>query len=85
MCERCGLMDYPVADVWRPCWQPNPTDRRTAIPLRPIPGEEAFEPDRVLAIVRAQLKRAEKAVTRLTAENEHLKARRTEIPDFPGI
>ena len=22
MCERCDLIDYPVADVWRPCWQP---------------------------------------------------------------
>lgn len=23
MCERCDLIDYPVADVWRPCWQPH--------------------------------------------------------------
>ena len=22
MCERCDLIDYPVADIWRPCWQP---------------------------------------------------------------
>lgn len=23
MCERCDLIDYPVADLWRPCWQPS--------------------------------------------------------------
>ena len=23
MCERCDLIDYPIADIWRPCWQPH--------------------------------------------------------------
>ena len=46
MCERCDLIDYRVADIWRPCWQPA---------IKPV--KVLIDDGRSLAAENTQLKR----------------------------
>lgn len=46
MCDRCALLDYPVADCWRPCYVP-PLRGRTVPPPGLIWNELHWTPPRL--------------------------------------
>lgn len=59
MCDRCRLIDYPIADCWRPCYVP-PSKPRGFIPATPAGGfsDEDYSAqtkiNTLLAIIRKQ-------------------------------
>lgn len=85
MCERCADIDYPIADIWRPCY--TPATRRTARPY--TPGEDDFEASTIIWQLRHALRASEQRNKHLIAENELLKARQpkvvSETPTFQPI
>lgn len=60
MCEKCDLIDYPVADVWRPCYVPRVQPRVIVMPPTPRGGfsDEDYDQQQkinsLMAIIRAQ-------------------------------
>ena len=61
MCDRCALLDYPVAECWLPCYEPRQRTRpRWYIPTTPRGGfdEEDFDAQQriqsLLSVIRKQ-------------------------------
>lgn len=76
MCDKCLDIDYPIADVWRPCYVPR-TRSQQARPY--TPGEDEFLADSVANMLRWQLAQSERRNKRLVAEMEMLKARQPQV------
>lgn len=87
MCERCQDFDFPIADIWRPCYQPSrPSTRRLH---RYTPGEDDFAAETIIWQLRQELRASEQRNKHVRAELERLKARQphivNDVPTFESI
>lgn len=82
MCDKCDLIDYPVADCWRPCSVP---PRRQAAPPRPDLGEDHYKAQDIIWALRKQLRDSEQRNRVLVAEVELLKARAPKVVNGPAV
>lgn len=74
MCALCDLIDYPVADCWRPCYVPN-QNARDIRAIRKNSGQDYFESAQTIETLRTILKQQQFRTTQLERENEALRLR----------
>lgn len=74
MCERCDLIDYKVADIWRPCWVP-PKRSPGYIPTTPRGGfdEDDFERQNTVRRLSAIIRQQKAEIAALKAQQERKK------------
>ncbi len=57
MCDRCAELDYPIADVWRPCYRSSHAEQmRAREKTRPVAyHDDYFETSQTITSLRAIL------------------------------
>ena len=78
MCHLCDLIDYPVADVWRPCWQPSHPPFKVK-----IPNEEDFEAAKIIQEQRQTIRGQQRRIDRLIANVESLRVQQKKTTEPP--
>ena len=77
MCQLCALIDYPIADCWRPCYHPQAKQKaKGLIPTTPRGGfsDEDFSQQQKVNDLLGIIRRQREAIARLKA---------TQNPDSP--
>lgn len=72
MCDHCALIDYRVADCWRPCYVPPRATHAMPRPGR-IYNEDDFAAQESLTILRQTLLHQQKQIGQLKAQNTALR------------
>lgn len=65
MCELCAHYDFPIADVWRPCYQPRPSAPVRRVPP-PLNDEDVDRSERI-RILEATIRRQRRELQELRA------------------
>lgn len=82
MCEKCELIDYGVADCWRPCYQPS---RKSHLP---VPGrifnQDDFAAQQTIETLRLSLRAAQQEANKLRFEVEHGRVKQPVQIPFEG-
>ena len=74
MCHLCDLIDYPVADCWRPCYVPG-QKAKDVRDIRKHSGQDYFESAETIATLQTIIKQQRARQTDLERENEALRLR----------
>lgn len=80
MCKRCADFDFPMADIWRPCYQPTRPSRSTRhIPTMTMDrcNQDALEPDAHHPQDIAEIAALRTALSIACAKNDALTRART--------
>lgn len=75
MCQLCDLIDYPVADCWRPCYVPNHPKANVLRAIQKNSGQDYFESAETIATLQTIIKQQRTRQTALERENEALRLR----------
>ncbi len=74
MCARCDLIDYPIADCWRPCYVPRPARPSLDVDaMRIHSGQDHFEAAETIVALRHIIKDQRARQHALERENEALR------------
>lgn len=82
MCAQCDLIDYPVADCWRPCYQPG--RRSTLPPAGRIFNQDDFDAQRTIDVLRAALKASQREAVQLRYRVEAIQSKKSTEAHFEG-
>lgn len=77
MCAKCDMIDYMVADCWRPCYQP-PPQPRNFIPTSPRGGfdDEGWAYQHKINALIDKIKRLERENGELRKQLEYIEQQR---------
>ena len=83
MCSKCDDIDYPVADIWRPCYVPSGRRSPGYIPTSPRGGfhDTDVEPLRTIQNLSAIIRKQKAEISALKASQGHKTANPFEGPE----
>lgn len=81
MCDRCAEWDFPIAEIWRPCWTPSSPARRRRTAPDWSDASDPWEALRLLRIIRKQ----QRELAALRAQAVVGPAPRPPRPSFEGL
>ena len=79
MCQHCELIDYPVAECWRPCSVPG-SKARAVREIRKDSGQDYFESAETIAALRTIITQQRTTITRLAAEHATMQVTVVALP-----